>query len=242
MTWLTVPVIDITAYWTGVDASKRDVARQIGEACRDIGFLVIAGHRVPPDLIAAVDDVSREFFDLPLDEKMKVVRPAPDVTRGYIPMEGESVARSRGEYAPGDLNESFMIGPVDAAETAYFHGPPAGKHFAPNLWPERPARLRAIYTPYYRVMADLGCTRRWSLRTSAVVSRWCSSTTRTTTPRSRVFRAARVLTARRSTRSSRRATIYAGSSSGLRHRRKRPPDLRRSASARPRECAGTARP
>src|SRR2546427_6657903 len=79
MTWLTVPVIDITAYWTGVDASKRDVARQIGEACRDIGFLVIAGHRVPPDLIAAVDDVSREFFDLPLDEKMKVVRPALDV-------------------------------------------------------------------------------------------------------------------------------------------------------------------
>ena len=158
MTWLTVPIIDIAPYWTGVDAGKRDVARQIGEACRDIGFLVIAGHRVPPDLIAAVDDVSREFFDLPLDEKMKVVRPAPDVTRGYIPMEGESVARSRGEYAPGDLNESFMIGPVDAAETAYFHGPAAGKHFAPNLWPERPARLRAIYTTYYRVMADLART------------------------------------------------------------------------------------
>src|SRR5262249_61782175 len=120
-----------------------------------IGFLVIAGHRVPPDLIAAVDDVSREFFDLPLDEKMKVVRPAPDVTRGYIPMEGESVARSRGEYAPGDLNESFMIGPVDAAATRYFHGPAAGKHFAPNLWPQRPARLPAVYTTYYQVMADL---------------------------------------------------------------------------------------
>src|SRR5438128_9988294 len=144
MTWLTVPIIDIAPYWTGVDAGKRDVARQIGEACRDIGFLVIAGHRVPPELIAAVDDVSREFFDLPLDEKMKVVRPAPDVTRGYIPMEGESVARSRGEYAPGDLNESFMIGPVDAAETAYFHGPPAGKHFAPNLCPVRPPRLRRV--------------------------------------------------------------------------------------------------
>src|SRR5438132_11848232 len=137
MTWLTVPVIDITAYWTGVDASKRDVARQIGEACRDIGFLVIAGHRVPPDLIAAVDDVSREFFDLPLDEKMKVVRPAPDVTRGYIPMEGESVARSRGEYAPGDLNESFRIGPVDAAGVAFLPGLPPCKHFAAKPSPGR---------------------------------------------------------------------------------------------------------
>ena len=129
MTWLTVPVVDIAPYWSGVDAHKRAVAREIGEACRDIGFLVIAGHRVPSDLIAAVDDVSREFFDLPLSEKMRVVRPAPDVTRGYIPMGGESVARSRGEYAPGDLNESFMIGPVDAADT-----------------------------PYYRVMADLART------------------------------------------------------------------------------------
>src|SRR5262249_47822678 len=123
-----------------------------------IGFLVIAGHRVPPDLIAAVDDVSREFFDLLLDEKMKVVRPAPDVTRGYIPMEGESVARSRGEYAPGDLNETFMIGPVDAAATRYFHSPAAAKHFAPNLWPVRPARLRAVYTTYYQVMAVLART------------------------------------------------------------------------------------
>src|SRR5262247_2788389 len=146
MTWLTVPVIDITAYWTGVDASKRDVARQIGEACRDIGFLIIAGHRVPPDLIVAVDDVSREFFDLPLNEKMKVVRPAPDVTRGYIPMEGESVARSRGEYAPGDLNESFMIGPVDVGDDEYYRRPAAGKHFYPNLWPERRPALRQVYT------------------------------------------------------------------------------------------------
>src|SRR5262245_53703785 len=158
MTWLTVPIIDIAPYWTGVDASKRGVAKRIGEACRDIGFLVIAGHRVPPDLIAAVDDVSREFFDLPLDEKMKVVRPAPDVTRGYIPLEGESVARSRGEYAPGDLNESFMIGPVDAGDEAYYRSPAAGKHFAPNLWPQRPAALQEVYTTYFRVMSDLACT------------------------------------------------------------------------------------
>ena len=113
MAILTVPIIDIAPYWGGTAARKREMAQQVDEACRDIGFLIIAGHGVSPDLIAAVDEVSREFFDLPLEEKMRVARPAPDVTRGYIPMEGESVARSRGEYAPGDLNESMMIGPVD---------------------------------------------------------------------------------------------------------------------------------
>jgi isopenicillin N synthase-like dioxygenase len=158
MTLMTVPIIDISPYWNGGAAEKRSVAQQINQACRDIGFLLIAGHRVPEDLIQAVDQVSREFFDLPLEEKMRVVRPAPDVTRGYIPMEGESVARSRGEYAPGDLNESLMIGPVEVGDEAYYHSPAAGKHFAPNLWPERPAALHEVYTTYFRVMADLART------------------------------------------------------------------------------------
>src|ERR1041385_3714261 len=133
-TLLTVPIVDISPYLTGREVHRGDVAQQIDRACRDIGFLVIAGHGVPWDLIAAVDDVSRAFFDLPLGEKMRVVCPAPDVTRGYYPLEGESVARSLGEYAPGDLNESFMVGPVQVGDDAYYRGPTAGKHFAPNLW------------------------------------------------------------------------------------------------------------
>lgn len=159
MTLMTVPIIDIAPYRTGAEDRKRAVAQQIDEACRDIGFLVIAGHGVSADLIQAVGDVSREFFDLSLEEKMQVIRPAPDVTRGYIPMEGESVARSRGEYAaPGDLNESLMIGPVEVGDDAYYRSPAAGQHFAPNLWPQRPAALRQVYTTYFLVMSDLART------------------------------------------------------------------------------------
>jgi isopenicillin N synthase-like dioxygenase len=159
MTLMTVPIIDIAPYRTGAEVGRWAMVQQIDEACRDIGFLVVAGHGVSADLIQAVDDVSREFFDLPLEEKMQVVRPSPDVTRGYIPMEGESVARSRGAYdAPGDLNESLMIGPVEVGNDAYYRSPAAGQHFAPNLWPQRPAALRQVYTAYFRVMSDLAGT------------------------------------------------------------------------------------
>ena len=75
MTLMTVPIIDIAPYWTGTESRKRAVAQKIDEACRDIGFLVIAGHGVSADLIQTIDNVSREFFDLPLEEKMQVVRP-----------------------------------------------------------------------------------------------------------------------------------------------------------------------
>jgi isopenicillin N synthase-like dioxygenase len=47
MTLMTVPIIDITPYWTGIEVRKRAVAHKIDEACRDIGFLVIAGQGSP---------------------------------------------------------------------------------------------------------------------------------------------------------------------------------------------------
>jgi isopenicillin N synthase-like dioxygenase len=78
------------------------------------------------------------------------------VSRGYIPLEGESVGRSQGLDVPGDLNESLMIGPVDATDDVYFTGPEAGTHFHPNLWPDDPPALRDVFETYFRVMGALG--------------------------------------------------------------------------------------
>jgi isopenicillin N synthase-like dioxygenase len=103
--------------------------------------------------------ISRAFFDLPLAEKARVARPAKDVARGYIALDEESLARSRDPGAYGsDLNESLMIGPVDRPPAAYADALAAGRHFAPNLWPERPAELRDIWTAYYRTMGSLAAS------------------------------------------------------------------------------------
>lgn len=153
---LEVPVLDIAAFGGGDSKIKRRLAQDIGRAINDIGFLVITGHGVDPGLIARVQAASNAFFDLPMAEKIAVLRPAPDVTRGYIPLEAESVGRSQGVDVPGDLNESLMIGPVDVPPgDPYFHGPKAGKHFHPNLWPAAPAELQPLYEAYFRAMGRL---------------------------------------------------------------------------------------
>lgn len=153
----TVPTIDIAPYRDGTD--KHEVAIQVARACRDIGFLVISGHGVEPSLIAATRRTGRAFFDLPLQQKMRVARPTPDVARGYIGLEAESVGRSRDPNATaGDLNESLMIGPVDLPGAEYALAPAAGRHFAPNLWPEEPVDLRTVWSTYYRAMAELAAT------------------------------------------------------------------------------------
>jgi isopenicillin N synthase-like dioxygenase len=159
MQLLDVPVIDIAPFLRGAPADKARVAEQVGRACRDIGFLVIQGHGIDPVLSERMRAVSRAFFDLPLAEKARVARPAKDVARGYIALDEESLARSRDPGAYGsDLNESLMIGPVDRPPAAYADAPAAGRHFAPNLWPERPAELRETWTAYYGTMGSLAAS------------------------------------------------------------------------------------
>ena len=149
MTLLHVPVIDIAPFLSGEPDGKKKVAAQVAEACRDIGFLIISGHGIDPALTDRVDALSRRFFDLPMEEKMRVARPAKDVTRGYIPV----------EETAGDLNESLMIGPihVDPGDP-YFTRPEAGKHFHPNLWPAAPDGLREAYEAYFEAMGALSAT------------------------------------------------------------------------------------
>ena len=67
-----VPVMDIAPYLAGTPEGKRRVAAELDRACREVGFYIIVGHGVDPRLIEQIETVSREFFDLPLDEKMKV--------------------------------------------------------------------------------------------------------------------------------------------------------------------------
>jgi isopenicillin N synthase-like dioxygenase len=150
-----VPMIDLTPYRCGGDREKASVAQAVDKACREIGFLVVAGHGVASALIADTERVSHAFFDLPLEEKMKVARPAPDVLRGYVPVSAESLSRSMGIKAAGDLNESLMIGEPNVPDEPYYRGKAAGHHFAPNLWPERPAELRTVLTAYFREMERL---------------------------------------------------------------------------------------
>lgn len=97
---LEVPALDIAAFRCGDASAKQRLAAEVGRAINDIGFLVITGHGVDPGLITQVQTASKAFFDLPMAEKMALLRPAPDVTRGYIPLEAESVGRSQGVESP----------------------------------------------------------------------------------------------------------------------------------------------
>lgn len=154
----TVPVIDIAPFMVGTPRGKTAVASEVGNACTDIGFVTIVGHGVPDSLVARMDLVSRAFFDLPLPEKLTVKRPKLEQSRGYIGVGDENLAYSLDSAGTTDLKEFFAIGPVDVPDDEYYRRPEAYPSFAPNIWPERPAGFREIWTAYYHTMERLAQT------------------------------------------------------------------------------------
>jgi len=66
-----VPVIDISPFIrNGSEPSRREVARQLREACINLGFFYLSGHGIP---LAEFDETiawGHRYFDLPLDVKM----------------------------------------------------------------------------------------------------------------------------------------------------------------------------
>lgn len=153
MTISAVPLIDIAPFLAGSSGGARRVADEVGRACEAIGFLIVKGHGVPRDLVDGMVDVSRRFFDLPLDEKMKAR--GPDRSRGYGPVGEEALSYGLGLAAPADVKEGLYAGPMDVPDTPYFRGPEGAPHFVPNVWPERPPELAAIWRAYYRQMERL---------------------------------------------------------------------------------------
>ena len=89
----TIPTVDISRYLAGDEAGTRDVVRQIDQSCRSVGFLIITGHGVYPDLVAAARAASMDFFALSLQQKLAYKMP-PDRYRGYTSPGTESLAAS----------------------------------------------------------------------------------------------------------------------------------------------------
>jgi isopenicillin N synthase-like dioxygenase len=92
----TVPVIDFAPFLGGGAADKKRVARSIGDACENIGFLVVMGHSVPKPVIDAAWKDTRAFFDLPAGEKDKwTSRNEAEYPYGYVGMGKEILSAGK---------------------------------------------------------------------------------------------------------------------------------------------------
>jgi isopenicillin N synthase-like dioxygenase len=155
MSELGVPVVDISGFFTGNDATRSRVAREVAAAVEGIGFLTIVGHGVPENLMKDVSAAYRSFFDLPLEIKRKYVNRARNTNRGYVPFGDEFVASSHGAEAPPDWRETFAFGRFDVPENPYYTHANAGYAYEDNILPSEAAGMVATTKSFYRALEDL---------------------------------------------------------------------------------------
>jgi isopenicillin N synthase-like dioxygenase len=142
-----LPIIDISPHRRASEPAA--LAREIDTACRDTGFFYVVGHGVSPALQARVESLAREFFALPESEKAQVamVR-AGRGWRGWFPVGGELTSG-----AP-DMKEGVYFGEeIPPDDPRVVAGTPL---HGPNLFPDRPAGLRAAVLEYIDALTDVG--------------------------------------------------------------------------------------
>ncbi len=151
---VVIPIIDMTKFINGSGEERREVARLIGQAARDVGFFTVIGHQVDTCLIDKTWSATRGFFDLPIEEKMEFVTEQDTNPFGYSRF-GEEVLSagkdvethtSQSDAPKPDLKEMYSLGPAD---------PEAG--FPPRNFPPCPLEFESATTDYYEAVNKLGC-------------------------------------------------------------------------------------
>ena len=137
----SLPVINVAPLFGGDDAARRDVAAQIGAACRDLGFFYASGHAITAQTLSALDRASHAFFALPEDEKLAIAMARGGrAWRGFFPVGGELTS------GRPDVKEGIYFGAeLPASDPRVVEGLPL--HGA-NLFPARPAELKSAVTDF----------------------------------------------------------------------------------------------
>jgi isopenicillin N synthase-like dioxygenase len=142
-----VPVIDVGPLVERT-ADQARVADELGRACRDVGFFYVVGHGIDEGLIERLEQLSRQFFALEVDEKMRIAMAhGGRAWRGYFPVGGELTS------GKPDQKEGIYFGlesPDDHPDVVA--GTPL---YGRNLFPDLPG-FREVVLNYMDATTALG--------------------------------------------------------------------------------------
>ena len=126
-----------------VDLGDDDAARQLDQACAEVGFFYVTGHGVDAALGQRLEDASREFFALDDADKASVsMAEGGRAWRGWFPLGGELTS------GVPDGKEGYYFGREEPPSTIPLHGP--------NVWPRTVPALREAVLPWLDAMSSLG--------------------------------------------------------------------------------------
>ncbi|MHA6669792.1 isopenicillin N synthase family dioxygenase [Homoserinimonas sp. A447] len=136
---MRLPVLDLSRLDEG--AMEADAFRtELREATHEYGFFYLTGHGVPQELLDDAITTARDFFNLPVEEKMSIENLKSPHFRGYTRIGGELT------LGKTDWREQIDIGPEREAIPKEPDTPDYWVLEGPNQWPDALPHLRDVVT------------------------------------------------------------------------------------------------
>src|SRR3954469_1663055 len=126
----TLPLVDISRFRSPDPAVREAFLADLRSAAHDVGFFYVSGHGIPPEVTSGVLEAAREFFALPLEQRLEIENVNSPHFRGYSRVGTERTAGA------ADQRDQLDIGPERPAVDPL----PADK---PSLAPVGPNQRRA---------------------------------------------------------------------------------------------------
>ena len=82
-TFNKIPKIDFQRIYSDNPSDRKELAKQVGAACRDVGFFYAVNHGVDESLLDDTFNALKKFFGLPTEVKMEVHNQKTAKFRGH---------------------------------------------------------------------------------------------------------------------------------------------------------------
>lgn len=141
MTKRKVPELSLLSYVHGSQSDKIKFVDDIFLGLKDYGFIILKDHTIDQKKIDRAYDLVKEFFNLPLETKLKY-QGNNGGQRGYTPFKTEHAKNNKNP----DLKEFWHVGRELAASSQYLGVYPE------NVWPTEVAELKKTFIELYEAM------------------------------------------------------------------------------------------
>ncbi|CAG8983073.1 hypothetical protein HYALB_00006101 [Hymenoscyphus albidus] len=145
---VSIPIIDFSKWISPNSPEERlEVAKELADACHNVGFVSIINHGVSPELLEEAFAMSKKLFELKPEEKMLAPHPdGPEVHRGYSWPGLEKVS----QVISSDLEVGEALRAVKDCKESYEIGSEENEE-QPNVWlPEKVfPNFRKFFMDFY---------------------------------------------------------------------------------------------
>ena len=152
----TIETVDMAPWFAGSSEGRDQVASRLGSALESIGFAILTGHGIDPQLHQQTADLTREFFESTTNDQRMAYLAARhgSVNQGYFPIKQTTIIHP-------DLVEGWVFcrrafdldGDVDFDPTKFWPRP----EYEPKFRQHVVAHERLIKPIMQAVLSYLGC-------------------------------------------------------------------------------------